>query len=144
MPFPWPYPCTRSSPYSGFTPFAYCCPPTVTPFLTVTPLDIYGPVEEDLVCCWYKCLQSEPRERHCTYRGARVHRLGGSGKGALRAERLIWAVRGHTVRCVRVRALCVCCAKSRLFSTTGSHGSQGPEFCTLQPLLVHQGLFFLV
>ena len=39
---------------------------------------------------------------------------------------------GRTVRC----------AKSRLFSTTGSHGSQGPEFCTLQPLLVHQGLFF--
>ena len=33
------------------------------------------------------------------------------------------------------------CAKSRLFFTTGSHGSQGPEFCTLQPLLVHQGIF---
>ena len=28
------------------------------------------------------------------------------------------------------------CAKSRLFSTTGSHGSQGPEFCTLHHLLV--------
>ena len=28
------------------------------------------------------------------------------------------------------RALCARCAKSRLFSTTGSHGSQGPEFCT--------------
>ena len=41
---------------------------------------------------------------------------------------------GHTVRC----------AKSRLFSTTGSYGSQGPEFCTLQPLLVHQGFFFLL
>ena len=39
---------------------------------------------------------------------------------------------GHTVRC----------PKSRLFSTTGSHGSQGPQFCTLQPLLVHQGFFF--
>ena len=39
---------------------------------------------------------------------------------------------GRTVRC----------AKSRLFSTTGSHGSQGPEFCTLQPLLVHQGFIF--
>ena len=26
-------------------------------------------------------------------------------------------------------ALCARCAKSRLFSTTGSHGSQGPEFC---------------
>ena len=32
--------------------------------------------------------------------------------------------------------------KSRLFSTNGSHGSQGPEFCTLQPLLVHQGFLF--
>ena len=43
--------------------------------------------------------------------------------------------RGRTVRC----------AKSRLFSTTGSHGSQAPEFCTLHPpppVLVHQGLFF--
>ena len=39
---------------------------------------------------------------------------------------------GHTVRC----------AKSQLFSTTGSHGSQGPEICTLQPLLVYQGSFF--
>ena len=28
------------------------------------------------------------------------------------------------------RALCMRCAKSRLFFTTGSHGSQGPEFCT--------------
>ena len=41
-------------------------------------------------------------------------------------------------------ALCSRCAKSRLFSITGSHGSQGPEFCTLQPLLVHQGHFYLV
>ena len=39
---------------------------------------------------------------------------------------------GRTVRCT----------KSRLFSTTGSHRSQGPEFCTLQPLLVHRGFFF--
>ena len=31
------------------------------------------------------------------------------------------------------RALCARCAKSRLFSTTSSHGSQGPEFYTLQP-----------
>ena len=44
-------------------------------------------------------------------------------------EALIYIYRGHTVRC----------AKSWLFSITGSHGSQGPEFCTLQPLLVHQG-----
>ena len=29
-----------------------------------------------------------------------------------------------------VPVLCMRCAKSRLFSTTGSHGSQGPEFCT--------------
>ena len=43
-----------------------------------------------------------------------------------------------------VRALCMRCAKSRLFSTTGSHGSQGPEFCTVHPLQVHQGYFFLV
>ena len=42
------------------------------------------------------------------------------------------------------RALCLRCAKSRLFFTTGSHGSRGPEFCTLQPLLVHQGFFVLV
>ena len=28
------------------------------------------------------------------------------------------------------RALCPCCAKSRLFFTTCSHGSQGPQFCT--------------
>ena len=27
-------------------------------------------------------------------------------------------------------ALCLRCAKSRLFSTTSSYGSQGPEFCT--------------
>ena len=40
------------------------------------------------------------------------------------------------------RALCTRCVKSRLFSTTSSHGSQGPEFCILQPLLVHQGFFF--
>ena len=39
------------------------------------------------------------------------------------------------------RALCPRCAKSQLFSSTGSHGSQGPEFCTLQPLLVHKGFF---
>ena len=42
------------------------------------------------------------------------------------------ALRGRTVRC----------AKRRLFSTTGSHESQGPEFCTLQPLLELQGFFF--
>ena len=29
------------------------------------------------------------------------------------------------------------CAKSRLFTATSGRGSQGPEFCTLQPLLVH-------
>ena len=34
------------------------------------------------------------------------------------------------------------CVKRQLFSTTGSYRSQGPEFCTLQPLLVHQGYFF--
>ena len=39
-------------------------------------------------------------------------------------------------------ALCPRCAKSRLFSTTGSHGFQGPEFCTPQPLLVHQVFSF--
>ena len=39
------------------------------------------------------------------------------------------------------RALCARCAKSRLFSTSGSHGPQGREFCTLQPLLVHQRFF---
>ena len=33
------------------------------------------------------------------------------------------------------RALCPRCAKSRLFSTTGSHGSQGPEFCTPDAVL---------
>ena len=35
-------------------------------------------------------------------------------------------------------ALCPRCATSRLLSTTGSHGSPGPEFCTVQALLVHQ------
>ena len=40
------------------------------------------------------------------------------------------------------RALCARCAKSRLFSTLGSHGFQVPEFCTLQHLLVHQGFSF--
>ena len=33
------------------------------------------------------------------------------------------------------RALCSRCAKSRLVSTTGSHGSQGPEFCTTDAVL---------
>ena len=33
------------------------------------------------------------------------------------------------------RALCARCAKIRLFSTTGSHGSQGPEFCTPHAVL---------
>ena len=33
------------------------------------------------------------------------------------------------------RVLCAHCAKSRLFSTTGSHGSQGPEFCTPDAVL---------
>ena len=41
-----------------------------------------------------------------------------------------------------MRTLCPRCAKRRLFSTTGSHGTQGPEFCTRQPLLVHRGFFF--
>ena len=37
------------------------------------------------------------------------------------------------------------CAKSWLFSITGSHGSQGLGICTLQPLLlVHQGFFISV
>ena len=40
--------------------------------------------------------------------------------------------------------LCVHCANSRLFFTTGSHGPQVPEFCTLQHLLVHQAFFILV
>ena len=35
---------------------------------------------------------------------------------------------GRTVRTVR-------CAKSRLFSTTGTHGSQGPGVCTLDAVL---------
>ena len=42
-----------------------------------------------------------------------------------------------------VRTLCLRCAKSPLFFNTGSHGSQGPEFCSLQLLLVHQGSFVL-
>ena len=33
------------------------------------------------------------------------------------------------------RALRARCAKSRLFSTTGSHGPQGPEFCTPDAVL---------
>ena len=40
--------------------------------------------------------------------------------------------RGRTVRCARaVPALC----ERRLFSTAGSHGSRGPEFCTLDAVL---------
>ena len=31
------------------------------------------------------------------------------------------------------RALCPRCAKRRLSSTAGSHGAQGPEFCTPDP-----------
>ena len=31
------------------------------------------------------------------------------------------------------RALCLRCAKSRLFSITGSHGSQGPKLCPPPP-----------
>ena len=38
-------------------------------------------------------------------------------------------------------ALCPRRVKSQLFST-GSHGSQGPEFCTLHPLVVHHGILF--
>ena len=34
------------------------------------------------------------------------------------------------------------CAKSRPFSTISSHGTQGLELYTLQPLLVHQAFFF--
>ena len=34
-----------------------------------------------------------------------------------------------------VPALCPGCAKSPLFSTAGSHGSQGPEFCTPDAVL---------
>ena len=45
------------------------------------------------------------------------------------------AMEAHCAPCPR-------CAKSQLFSTTGSYGYQGPEFCTLQTLLVHQGFFF--
>ena len=41
------------------------------------------------------------------------------------------------------RALCPRCAKSWLFSTTGSHGSQGPEFCTLPPPCWYTRDFFL-
>ena len=43
-----------------------------------------------------------------------------------------------------VLVLCPRCTKSRLFSTTNSHGSQGPECCTLQPRLVHPGFVVLV
>ena len=32
-------------------------------------------------------------------------------------------------------ALCARCAKRRLFSTPGSHGSQGPGFCTPDAVL---------
>ena len=33
------------------------------------------------------------------------------------------------------RALCPRCAKSRLFSASSSHGSQGPELCTPDAVL---------
>ena len=35
------------------------------------------------------------------------------------------------------------CAKSRLFSHTGSHRSRGPEFCTLQPPCWYTRDFFV-
>ena len=67
-----------------------------------------------------------------------VSRLGGSSVAEHKWYGQWWRgwVRqwGHTVRC----------AKSQLFSTTGSYGSRGPEFCTLQPLQAHQGFVFLV
>ena len=50
------------------------------------------------------------------------------GKSSLEYH-LVRGLWGRTVRCA-------------LFSTTGSHGAQGPKLCTLQPLLVHQGFFF--
>ena len=50
---------------------------------------------------------------------------------------------GHRLREGTHHALCLRCAKSRLFFTNGSHGSRGPEFCTLQPLLVRQGFLFV-
>ena len=34
-----------------------------------------------------------------------------------------------------LRGRTLCCVKSRLFFTTGSHGSQGPEFCTPDAVL---------
>ena len=43
-----------------------------------------------------------------------------------------------------VPALCARCAKSQLFSTAGSHGSQGPEFCTLPPPCWYTRDFFLL
>ena len=67
------------------------------------------------------------------------HTEGVSGGGNRRGN-VCPARQGGAPRAVR--ALCPHCAKSQLFSTTCSHRSQGPEFCTLQPLLVHQGFFF--
>ena len=53
-----------------------------------------------------------------------------------RNEWLKWTIWGRTVRCARaVPVLCPHCAKRRLFSTAGSHRSQGPEFCTLDAVL---------
>ena len=66
---------------------------------------------------------------------------GGGGAGRCREVK---EVQGGVGACGDAkgahRALCVRCAKSRLFSTTGSPGSQGSESCILQPLLVHQCL----
>ena len=63
-------------------------------------------------------------------------------QAALHHSALDQGILGGGAQCT-VPTLCPCCAKSRLFSITGSHGSQGLEVCTLQPLLVHQVFFFL-
>ena len=47
---------------------------------------------------------------------------------------------GRTVRCARAVPHCV---KIRLFSTTGSHGSQGPEFCILPPPCWYSRVFLV-
>ena len=82
---------------------------------------------------------------------ARANNMGGGGvaelldAGTLEQHAVVPVTPSEGGAPCAMRALCLRCAKSRLFFTTGSHGSLRPELCTLQPLLVHQGFFvFLV
>ena len=54
----------------------------------------------------------------------------GAGVCTILVAKALLLLRGHFGRGKNWGGGIVRCAKRRLFSTTGSHGSQGPEFCT--------------